>query len=642
VQRAGTYRPHHLRHLVRPGARRLSLVPGLLAALAGLAALGVAAAAIAWRLRLGQPRLDVLGWAFLTVHLCTLTVLLHGLAGTLRPGPLLATALLAGAAGALALARDRAARGALRAGVSELGQAARRRPWLAGALVLVALLQLAREVVHVVLLPPYVWDTLTYHLPRLPEWIQAGRLTVVDTPSLRTHWPAGHELLQLWLAVFPRHDAFVEAAGIPFHAMAAASVYAIARGLGQARATAAVAAAAFACVPAVALQATSAKNDLPIAAAFLFLAALAVDLRAQGGGLRWRHLGWMLLVLGSALGTKPTIVFLVPALLVLMPWRTAGPVAPERPSHPGLWAAVLASALLVGLFWYGRNAAVFGDPFYPTNLKVGGELLFEGEKGRGQQGGASLEGLGRNLRMARRKVMDERGPYTAELQDIAGWGWFTFALGPPSLLYALFRWPRSRRVAAAFAAGLLGVFLMVAPDPWNMRFVAWFPALAALSFGATLSVAGGPPRAVLLALAALATGLDVVGSLGGSLQDPAAWRAMARLPLERRSSAELGRAVPYIGPGFAETLAAAPAEEPVGYHTHKDGGIYPLYGADYRRRVVYVPIEVGEDPAAAMRARGVRHLHVTHERVVVRQMLDRAVAAGSLRKVGDTLYALAR
>jgi hypothetical protein len=575
----------------------------------------------------------------MTVQLCTVTVLVHGLTGTLRPGPLLATALVAGLAGAVALGRDHEARAALRGAASGIGLAARRRPVVAGGLALLALVQLAREVVHVLLLPPYVWDTLTYHLPRLPEWIQAGRLTVIDTPSLRTHWPANHELLQLWLAIFPRHDAFVEAAGIPFHALAAGAVYAIARSLGQGRAVGAAVAAAFACVPAVALQATSAKNDLPIAAAFLFLVALALDQRERGG-VSGRHLGWMLLVLGLSLGTKPTIVFLLPALLVLVPWR--GATSPAHGGRPWLWAAVLAGALLVGFYWYDRNYRAFGDPFYPTNLKLGGELVFEGEKGRGQQGGASLEGLGRNLRMARRKVLDDRGPFTAELQDMAGWGWFTFAIGPPSLLYALARWPRTRRVAAAFALALLGTFVMVAPDPWNLRFVVWFPALAALAFGATLSLLAGPPRAVLLALAAAATLLDLVGSLGGSQQDPAAWRAMAGLPLARRSSAELGRVVPYIGPGFAQTLSVAPAGEPLGYHTHKDGGIYPLYGPDYERRVVYVPLEVGEDPAAAMRTRGVRHLHVTHERVVVREMLDAAVAAGSLRRVGDTLYALAR
>jgi hypothetical protein len=522
---------------------------------------------------------------------------------------------------------------------------------LSAALVLVAGVHALRETAHVLLLPPYVWDALTYHLPRLPEWVQGGALVTFETPTLRTFWPANHELLQLWLVLFPHHDAFVEAAGIPFHVLATGAVYACARGLGARRAHAAVAAAAYACCPAVALQATSTKNDLPVAAAYLFCVAVLLDQRRRRAhGLR--HLAWMSLVLALTLGTKPYIVFLATGLAVLAwVWRRSTlprlrPVlrAARRAGArmPVLAGAAVLSAGLVAGFWYVRNAARFGDPFYPTNLRVFGTLVFEGDRdrGRAQQNTLSASGLARNLWMTfHRKVWDDRGPFTAELAEMAGWGFFVFAFGLPSAVYAAAVSAPFRAVAACFLVSLLALFAWVSPDPWNLRFTLWFPALAALAFALALGHPGGTtPRRLWCGLAAAAITLDLVGSLGGSIQDAGVWRAMASLPLEARSSAALGRHVDYIGRGFDHALRTVPEGAPIGYHTRQDGGIYPLYGADFRRRVVFVPIEPTDDVPAVMDARGVRHLLLTRARPVVQERVDAAVARGALEPLGEGLY----
>ncbi|MCX5840405.1 MAG: hypothetical protein NTY16_02900, partial [Deltaproteobacteria bacterium] len=46
----------------------------------------------------------------------------------------------------------------------------RNRLWTTGFFLVLFLIGL-RMFVHVWFLPPYVWDTLTYHLPKVADWI---------------------------------------------------------------------------------------------------------------------------------------------------------------------------------------------------------------------------------------------------------------------------------------------------------------------------------------------------------------------------------------------------------------------------------------------------------------------------------------
>jgi hypothetical protein len=115
---------------------------------------------------------------------------------------------------------------------------------------------------------------------------------------------------------------------------------------------------------------------------------------------------------------------------------------------------------------------------------------------------------------------------------------------------------------------------------------------------------------------------------------------MARLPLAGRSSAALGVHVDYIGRGFDHALRTVPEGAPIGYHTRQDGGIYPLYGADFSRRVVFVPLDAADDVPAAMAARDLRYLLLTRARPEIEGQVEAAVARGALRPLGEGLYEL--
>jgi hypothetical protein len=108
----------------------------------------------------------------------------------------------------------------------------RQRPGLSLLYLFLALLLSLRALAHAWLLPPYVWDTLVYHLPRLAEWVQHHGLFVVDTSIDRLYWPANFELFQCWFVIFFHHDFIVELAGVFPYALAVLSVYSISRSFG--------------------------------------------------------------------------------------------------------------------------------------------------------------------------------------------------------------------------------------------------------------------------------------------------------------------------------------------------------------------------------------------------------------------------
>lgn len=615
---------------------------------------------IAWqRLRVDSRRVDPLVFGFLFLFLTTLLVMLFGLAGWLHRTPLLVVSIVGCVAmgwawrGGRLFATSPWRGDLIRLGSSlrELVACKRKGPglWLTDLLLFVLVLaQCARMAVRVWYLPPYVWDTLSYHLPNVAEWVQNHRLVIFDTPVDRTFWPANFELFETWFVLFPHHDYLVDAAGIPFYLLAGASVYSIARTLELSRRCALVAALAYAYTPAVAIHATTGKNDLAIAALYLFMAALILD----GGRRRTRPLRrltllWLALCL--AIGTKVTIVFIGPGLLLLAlwAWRGSSPELPEADPKPCREAPdagrtlrltlVGGAGLVVAGYWFMRNGLVFGNPFYPTDFHLFGHLIFGSGEGQSQQGTISLTALVQNLEaLFREKIFDSSGPYHHSLTDMTGWGWFGFCCGLPALAYGLLARAPVRWLAGGFALSLVGLLACVSPDPWNMRFALWFPALLALGFVLTVSrLRIRAMRRIFYLLALTCLTLNFIGTLDIGFLTPRAWKAMAALPLAERSAAALG---PYFGSRYLRALEAIPRDEVIGYHVNYNGWIYPLYDADLSRRIRFVPIHHDTDVAEAMRQRDLRYLFVSLPPPIARFRIAAAVAAGSLHQIGENLY----
>ncbi len=588
-------------------------------------------------LRTDRPSLNALIFIFLTILVPTAFLMLAGLAGILRPW-LLAAIGAAGLAAILVVARTRRELCEMRAGAG--GAWALARSWWASLplglrwLTAIALaLSAARFTFLVLALPPFTWDSLTYHLTNVAEWIQRGRITTFDTPVDRIWSPANYEVFAVWFVLFLKHDVIIEVAGLPAYLLACAAVYAIGRTLSLGRGASLLAALAYASTPALLLATTATKNDPIMAALFLMMLALGLDLAVRSEVEPGRDRAGQVVVLAAAwllaLGTKPYVIHLTVGLVVawVLAYLAAGRRAGWR-TLPGAlllrlrgnpqgfrWAAgaLLTGALLLGSYWYLRNWAVTGNPFYPYGLAVeGAEVIASAEKATP----FDLTNFLANLRSFLERFGDKQQRIMPDLPYTTGWGWVAYGLGLPALVWGTVRRWSVRLLLAGFAAALLVLFFSSPDSPWNMRYAIWFPALMALAIGSAFEGLFSGRRWPSLAFGALfvaASGANFLMMLNYNAFSPAAFQAMLSLPARERESADLESKVPEE---YRLALEIVTSDDRMGYNVHGNGFLYPLYRADYSQHLVYVPIPQGSTCAGiadAIEARGTRYLFVAPE-----------------------------
>src|SRR6185436_10571518 len=105
-----------------------------------------------------------------------------------------------------------------------------RPEWPRWVAVVAALLAL-RLLIQVWFFAPHVGDTISYHLPKVAEWVRAGALVREAGSDPRASFPAGFELIETWWVLFLHHDLLIEMAGLEFLLLGAAGAYAVAREL---------------------------------------------------------------------------------------------------------------------------------------------------------------------------------------------------------------------------------------------------------------------------------------------------------------------------------------------------------------------------------------------------------------------------
>ncbi|HVE39272.1 MAG TPA: hypothetical protein VNM14_05245 [Planctomycetota bacterium] len=491
--------------------------------------------AVLRRLRSDASPLDPLLFLLVRLVIVSATVLGFGAAGILD-------GRVIGVAGAIALA-GLAATGELRALPRMAISGVPRWVWIGVAFLALRLLA------QVWFFAPYTTDVLSYHLPKVAEWVRSGSLFGERGVDDHATFPAGFELVEAWWVVFLRQDALIEMAGVEFLLLSVAATAAIGSALGLTPGRARVAALLYALSPGVYFQATSCLNDGAVAATLLATAALAAT-RAPA-----------LLIaaaVGLGAGLKPTFLFALPGILAW--WRWAAPQFPTASRGAGRARLALAAlGLVLGGFWYGQNALLHGNPVYPV-----------GAKSMPVQSGPGFSSLARNVEdLIAVRIRDDQAPYGPHLDHSAGWGALAFGCGLLSLLL-MARQDRNFRVAAAvFGAAAIGVLLFVAHDPWFARFLLFFPALLAVAVVRTLETM---PR--LLWIAAVAVASQVAGTMLPYDVTPATLRLLARQSWRERSTAA----------SFGADIAA----RRVGYLAKNRGPAYVLYGPDFSRPVVYL------------------------------------------------------
>jgi hypothetical protein len=459
--------------------------------------------------------------------------------------------------------------------------------------------------VQAVLLAPSAGDVLSYHLPKIAEWVRAGAITRYDGPDEFATLPAGFELVETWWVVFLHHDVLIECAGMEFWFLAVLATYGLALRLGLTQREALLGALFFGILPGMQTQAVNCLNDGPVAA--LVLATFAVLAHE-------RPVPELMMVLGLGIGVKATYLYASPGFVVawyFLRRNRSVAITPRR-----AWALGVL-ALLLGSSWYVRNAVTTGNPFHP----VGGRAWVDDSGARRVQVGPRFTSLVANGEaLVTRRLQDTSEAYCPLLCDMAGWGGIAIA-GVGVLTGMVRREVPLGKMTLAFLASMLGVLSLAAPDPWSMRFALFFPALPCIAIAKV--VAESRPGALAVGTAAA---FQFVGTLLPATLTPDMFGKLLASSWKDRS--------------FAVASGVRLPSESIAYFGDRHGSVYPLYGPDYSRAVLFTRPKNGDDLVEQMKRASTRFLYArpkTNEEVSI---LGDCLRRHLLRRLDDNLYRL--
>jgi hypothetical protein len=516
-----------------------------LASLLFAAGLLVAAAVALTALLRPAGRLDAaVTSGVLVTALAVLAVVIAGASRSLRPGPLLAVHALQAVLAVGLLVRRRAQPVGWLAGPtwSDL----RAHPWEAG-IVMIAAAALAWQLLVALVLPPYAYDALSYHLLTVFTWVKSGSLDTSPMNLCCAYYPANPDLLTAWPVVLLHSDALVGVVQVLAAVLCGLAVAGLGRTLGLGRAGAAAAGALFVLTPALLAQAPTPYVDVVMTA--WVLAGLHGTGRYALTGQR-SAVAVTALCAGLLAGTKGTGPIWAVALCVLVlavaaqHWRTGRATA--RASGVAV-VTMAAAGLVLGGWWYVRSAVATGNPLYPFEVSLGGARVFEGPLTVAEVLTPPDRGADRPWPVAvlaswASDLLPWRhGSY--EYQQRSGglgplWAW----LGAPLLLPALVLLWRQRRTALVTLLPVLAV-LFVQPYRWWARFTLPLAAVGVLAVllidtRCRRALTRGVLRATTTALVVLGAALVLVEVNPASRAEPLPAREVLALigsPAEQRT-----------------------------------------------------------------------------------------------------------
>jgi 4-amino-4-deoxy-L-arabinose transferase-like glycosyltransferase len=220
---------------------------------------------------------------------------------------------------------------------------------VAAILLAVAGTALTYELLVALTAPPNNWDSLTYHLTRAAAWAQHGGVFWVPnapTDRINEFQPLAEQGI-LYLFVAAGSSALYALPQFFAQVATLVAIYGIARRLGYAAVPSAAAALLYATFTLVALEATTAQNDLVAASLTATAAALLLGSRRSEALLAGA-------AVGLGIGVKLTTVFALPTL-VLLAWSRG------RRGLLEFAAASLVVFAALGMWGFVRNLAETGQ-----------------------------------------------------------------------------------------------------------------------------------------------------------------------------------------------------------------------------------------------------------------------------------------
>jgi len=620
------------------------------------------------RMRSSRVIIDVIVYIFLWIFFVTLQLLIVGLAGFLAAGPLGLLSVI-GLMIILSISPFRRELLLLKDDFAQLrdllGCWWQELPkWVRAVTVAFLAITILRVIFLTWALPPFVWDSLTYHLTNVAQWIQVHRIAVFDTPVQRIFTAANYEVLATWFAVFIHHDAIIELSGLPAYLLAGFSIYAIGLSLDLPAWASWIAAMAYLSTPALTLAITGTKNDPLMAGLYLmsFAIVIHVSRRALKPGLDDDFGPLIALVMGLlyAIGTKAYIIHQIPGLVLTavvfsfiagdgwfwcrVPGMALSELRRRGSSYTIFVSFLIGSALFLGSYWYMRNWILMGNPVYPYGVEIGTIEVLEERKSSFK---LSPERFFDNLKLFVSKFGDKQARITPDLSDTTGWGWIAYGMGIPAAIWALIRRNNYRIVAAGFLLSFLGLMLSSPTSPWNMRYMIWFPALFALAIGLVFSWLDAIPKVgtLLRGLFIFTMSMDLLMVMNYNLVKVSTFNRMLSLPVLERDAALLHVHVPEE---YESVIEYVPVEAILGYNVSENGFVYPLFRSDFSQEIVYIPIAADdscEQIAQAMEARGTRYLLVAPEHTpdgIIAKLRDCARSETVIRDRAGGLYVIKR
>lgn len=226
--------------------------------------------------------------------------------------------------------------------------------------------------------PIYDYDSLAYHLPTIANWIQHGRLVLLDQFAHEQigRYPYNWELLSALLLLCLGDDLLVALPNLLAWMLLGVAIYACAREVDARPSHSLTAALVVLSMPLLLASVNRIQVDLPLAAFFTvglywLLTRNEGDRRLAGSGL--------LMAIGLMAGIKMS--GLAYGGLLALPWAVAHlSRLPGISLRPWLRQDLLAGVLSVGTgaFWYVRNYLDLGNPLAYLAVSVGNMEILPG------------------------------------------------------------------------------------------------------------------------------------------------------------------------------------------------------------------------------------------------------------------------
>ena len=345
----------------------------------------------------------------------------------------------------------------------------------------------------VYLLPPYAWDAMTYHLPKVAHILQSNGIQEFNAGYIFVNvYPFNIELIFLWNVIYLGNDVLVDGTQVIFALLGVLAIYGIARKVGVKPQNAAFA-LIFLFVPIVIQQATTCYIDIAVSS----LSVIAVNflLLKDKPKINLIILG---ITIGILLGAKgsfilPSLLFsLIILLLILREMKAEKDTDGSRFVLFGErflrdCCFYVIPILLLGGTWYIRDWILYGNPVAPVNVSLFGKTIFEGSR--------SLADISQNtptftdpqaiisswLERSSPGVKWNHAYYNYDVGR-GGFGPMFPILLLPSIVFSIFigikkGWRSYLVIAAVFILAFL-----VIPMNWWSRFTIFFCAFGVLAF----------------------------------------------------------------------------------------------------------------------------------------------------------------